>query len=121
MGLEISLHGSNLGQPMFALGQKQTLGKVRLMSALPPKADIGGWDRLALRDKSDSAVAGRPAQHGGDIGGRITSPSDDLVGADQWQIGLIDVAGLTRIGRRDPSSFRRLRIKLRTTNPRSIG
>jgi len=27
---------------MSALGQKQTLGKVRLMSALPPKADIAG-------------------------------------------------------------------------------
>jgi hypothetical protein len=26
---------------MSALGQKRTLGKVRLMSALPPKADIG--------------------------------------------------------------------------------
>jgi len=26
---------------MSALGQKQTLGKARLMSALPPKADIG--------------------------------------------------------------------------------
>jgi hypothetical protein len=26
---------------MSALGQKQTLGKVKLMSALPPKADIG--------------------------------------------------------------------------------
>jgi len=25
---------------MSVLGQKQTLGKVRLMSALPPKADI---------------------------------------------------------------------------------
>jgi len=25
---------------MSALGQKQTLGKIRLMSALPPKADI---------------------------------------------------------------------------------
>jgi hypothetical protein len=29
------------GQPTSALGQKQTLGKVRLISALPPKADIG--------------------------------------------------------------------------------
>jgi hypothetical protein len=29
-------HGSDV------VGQKQTLGKVRLMSALPPKADIGG-------------------------------------------------------------------------------
>jgi hypothetical protein len=26
---------------MSALGQKRTLGHVRLMSALPPKADIG--------------------------------------------------------------------------------
>jgi len=26
---------------MSALGQKQTLGMVQLMSALPPKADIG--------------------------------------------------------------------------------
>ena len=26
---------------MSALGQKQTLGRVRPMSALPPKADIG--------------------------------------------------------------------------------
>jgi hypothetical protein len=30
---------------MSALGQKQTLGKVRLMSALPPKADIAERDR----------------------------------------------------------------------------
>jgi hypothetical protein len=27
---------------MSAMGQKQTLGLDRLMSALPPKADIGG-------------------------------------------------------------------------------
>src|SRR5262249_31204311 len=33
------------GSPMSALGQKQTLGKVRLMSALPPKADIGATAR----------------------------------------------------------------------------
>jgi hypothetical protein len=41
MGLGVSLHGSNSEPPMSALGQKQTLGKVRLMSALPPKVDIG--------------------------------------------------------------------------------
>jgi len=29
------------GVPMSALGQKQTLGNVAPMSALPPKADIG--------------------------------------------------------------------------------
>jgi hypothetical protein len=39
-------------------------------------------------------VAGRPTQHGGGIVGRITAPSDDLIGADQCQVGLIDVASL---------------------------
>jgi hypothetical protein len=37
---EIGLHSSNFDPLMSALGQKQTLGKVRLMSALPPIADI---------------------------------------------------------------------------------
>src|SRR6516165_10613048 len=37
----VGLQASNPGQLTSALGQKQTLGKVRLMSALPPKADIG--------------------------------------------------------------------------------
>jgi len=36
----VSLHGSNPEPRMSALGQKKTLGKVRLMSALPPKAGI---------------------------------------------------------------------------------
>jgi hypothetical protein len=40
-GSGVSLHGSNPEPLMSALGQKQTLGKVRPMSALPPKADIG--------------------------------------------------------------------------------
>ena len=40
-GSGIRLHSSNREAPMSALGQKQTLEKVRLMSALPPKADIG--------------------------------------------------------------------------------
>src|SRR5262249_25922774 len=35
-----SLHGSNPEPLMSALGQKQTLAKARLMSALPPKADM---------------------------------------------------------------------------------
>ena len=39
-GSGVSLRSSNLEPPMSALGQKQTLGKMRLMSALPPKADI---------------------------------------------------------------------------------
>jgi hypothetical protein len=38
-----SLHPA--GHPMSALGQKRTLGHVRAMSALPPKADIGSQPR----------------------------------------------------------------------------
>jgi hypothetical protein len=33
------------GRPMSALGQKRTLDRRLLMSALPPKADIGGRER----------------------------------------------------------------------------
>jgi hypothetical protein len=39
-GSGVSLRGSNSEPLMSALGQKRTLGDVRLMSALPPKADI---------------------------------------------------------------------------------
>jgi hypothetical protein len=35
----------SLSRRMSALGQKQTLQSVRLMSALPPKADIGTQSR----------------------------------------------------------------------------
>jgi hypothetical protein len=35
------LHGSDSEPLMSALGQKQTFKRLRLMSALPPKADIG--------------------------------------------------------------------------------
>jgi hypothetical protein len=44
-GSGLTLHGNNSDALMSATGQKQTLGKVRLMSALPPKADIalGNW------------------------------------------------------------------------------
>ena len=36
----VSLHGSNPEPLMSALGQKQTLQRILVMSALPPKADI---------------------------------------------------------------------------------
>src|SRR5215471_19670561 len=36
----ITIESVTANGSMSALGQKQTLGKVRLMSALPPKADI---------------------------------------------------------------------------------
>ena len=40
MGFSVSLHSSNRESVMSALGQKQTFGNVRAMSALLPKADI---------------------------------------------------------------------------------
>jgi len=40
---------------MSALGQKQTLGKVRLMSALPPKADIDRERRHRHASAADCA------------------------------------------------------------------
>jgi hypothetical protein len=45
MGLGVSLRGSNPEPPMSALGQKQTSQRILLMSALPPKADIGTQPR----------------------------------------------------------------------------
>ena len=40
-GAATNLRRKNLELPMSALGQKQTLKRLCLMSALPPKADIG--------------------------------------------------------------------------------
>ena len=40
MGLHDRLRRNNLNDRMSALGQKQTLAHLRVMSALPPKADI---------------------------------------------------------------------------------
>ena len=59
----LGLHGSNPEPLMSALGQKQTLGKVRLMSALPPKADIETQPRdVRFVPKGDmSLFAMRPA------------------------------------------------------------
>jgi hypothetical protein len=45
MGATINLRCKNLERPMSALGQKQTLAHVRVMSALPLKADIGTQPR----------------------------------------------------------------------------
>jgi hypothetical protein len=42
MGLRRQLHSNNPEQLMSAMGQKRTFSDVRLMSALPPKADIVG-------------------------------------------------------------------------------
>jgi len=40
-GPTVILRGNNPQDRMSALGQKQTSGQVGVMSALPPKADIG--------------------------------------------------------------------------------
>jgi len=45
MGAKRILRGSNPEPFMSALGQKQTSAHVRVMSALPPKADITERDR----------------------------------------------------------------------------
>jgi hypothetical protein len=45
MGFRGRLHSSNLEPLMSALGQKLTSEHVRIMSALPPKADIGTQPR----------------------------------------------------------------------------
>jgi hypothetical protein len=43
---------------MSALGRKRTLGQVRLMSALPPKADMDRCDRdVCFVPKADSCTA----------------------------------------------------------------
>jgi hypothetical protein len=48
---------------MSALGQKQTSGHVRVMSALPPKADIEEWpldaiigERLQKQDLTSTSI-----------------------------------------------------------------
>ena len=40
IGLRLQLRSSNPDPLMSALGQKPTLQSIRVMSALPPKADI---------------------------------------------------------------------------------
>src|SRR6516225_5936515 len=58
MGFGVSLHDSNLGSLMSALGQKQTLRHLQPMSALPPKADIGTWSRN-VRFVREADIQGR--------------------------------------------------------------
>ena len=65
MGFEVSLQGTN---PEPA-GQKQTLDGRRLMSALPPKADIGWLSsdvRFRFIPKKDRPTA-RPNQIGSTV------------------------------------------------------
>ena len=45
MGFKGLVHGINREPLMSALGQKQTSRRIRAMSALPPKADIGTHPR----------------------------------------------------------------------------
>jgi len=58
MGFGVSLHGSNPKPLMSALGQKQALAHVRLMTALAPKADIGEGDRHVRQVPQADILAG---------------------------------------------------------------
>jgi hypothetical protein len=59
-GSGVKLHGSNREALMSAMGQKQTSGKVRMMSALPPIADIAERDRhVRFVPKADSCTAAK--------------------------------------------------------------
>jgi hypothetical protein len=57
MGFWVKLHGNNFEAPMSALGQKQTFTRLRPMSALPPKADIGTGPRYQLRRDNSANLA----------------------------------------------------------------
>jgi hypothetical protein len=46
---------SKIAEPMSALGQKQTLGYVRVMSALLPKADIAESDPHVILPRESAA------------------------------------------------------------------
>jgi len=57
-GSGVGLHGSNPEPLMSALGQKQTLRRILVMSALPPKADIRQGNRdVCFVPKADSCAA----------------------------------------------------------------
>ena len=49
-GSRIKLHDSNCEARMSAMGHKRTLAPVRIMSALPPKADIGTQPCIAAAE-----------------------------------------------------------------------
>jgi hypothetical protein len=58
---EAVVHHSKTAQPMSAMGQKQTSRQVRVMSALPPKADIaqhGGNVRFCARRRHHGVFRG---------------------------------------------------------------
>jgi hypothetical protein len=60
-------------------GQKQTLGKVRLMSALPPKADIRSrLYSFAMNGRCRQHAAGQPLP-------RVNQSRGDLVGGPDLQ------------------------------------
>ena len=57
-GSGVSLRGSNSEPLMSALGHKRTSAHVRVMSALPPKADIGEGDRHVRQVPQADILAG---------------------------------------------------------------
>jgi hypothetical protein len=60
MGFRIKSHGGNFEPLMSALGQKRTLKRLRVISALPPKADIGTQSRnVRIVPKAGKGVPNR--------------------------------------------------------------
>jgi hypothetical protein len=61
---ELSFVNTQAGRPMSALGQKQTSDYRLLMSALPPKADIGTQSRnvrfVPIADSFVAAISAEP-------------------------------------------------------------
>ena len=53
IGFGVRLQSSNREPLMSALGQKRTLGHLRAMSALPPKADIANYFNALADDIAD--------------------------------------------------------------------
>src|SRR6516165_11882484 len=57
------VHHGKFGQPMSAMGQKQTSRHLQRMSALPPKADIRRHDwNVRFVPQADSCTAAKPRQ-----------------------------------------------------------
>ena len=93
MGFGDKLHSSNSERPMSALGQKQTSAHVRVMSALPPKADIGTQSRNV----------------------RFVPKADILRGGRDWRYSITSSATARSCGGNvSPSAFAVLRLRTRS-------
>jgi hypothetical protein len=82
------LRRSNMPKRMSALGQKQTSAHVRVMSALPPKADIGtqSWNVRFVPKRTLCSAAVEPAPGALAVTGNVDYGVDDDTGRDGDQV-----------------------------------